>query len=131
MSCLVWNYRGLGNPCTVQELVYLVREKDPSAVFLIETWSNLEYLEIIRCQLRFNNKFVVPSTNRGGGLALFWNNELNLTIKNFSCHHIDTLVNEGCEDVWRFTGIYGEPDTSRRGDTWTLLRRLYQAQPIP
>ena len=108
-----------------------MRAKDPSAVFLIETWSNTNYLEIIRCYFRFNNKFVVPSNNRGRGLALFWNNDLKLTVKKFSCHHIDTLINEGCDDVWRFTGIYGDPDTSRRSDTWTLLKWLYRANPLP
>ena len=124
MSCLSWNYRGLGNPCTVQELANLVRAKDPSAVFLIETWSKSEYLEVIRCHLHFNNKFVVPSSNKGGGLALFWNNNLDVTIKSFSCHHIDTVINKGKEDVWRLTGIYGAPETHKRQDTWTLLNRL-------
>ena len=38
MSFLVWNCRGLGNPCTENELVEMVRAKDPSVMFLVETW---------------------------------------------------------------------------------------------
>ena len=37
MSCLSWNYRGLGNPQTKDELVALIRNKDPKLVFLMET----------------------------------------------------------------------------------------------
>ena len=37
MSYLIWNCRGLGNPCTGNELVDIVRAKDPSVVFIAET----------------------------------------------------------------------------------------------
>ncbi len=36
MNCIVWNYRGLGNPRSVQELTELVRNKDPEAVFVMK-----------------------------------------------------------------------------------------------
>ena len=71
MNCLSWSYHGLGNPCTVQELTRLVRVKAPSAVFLMETWSNEDYLKVLRCNLQFSNKLVVHSNKKGGGLALF------------------------------------------------------------
>ena len=37
MSCLSWNYHGLGNPQTKDEVVALVTAKDPMLVFLMET----------------------------------------------------------------------------------------------
>ena len=40
MSFLAWNCRGLGNPGTVRELGDLIRAKDPSVVFLAETWAD-------------------------------------------------------------------------------------------
>jgi hypothetical protein len=67
MNCIVWNCCGLGNPRTVQELAQMVRDKDPSAVFLIETWADEPQLELLRIQLHFANKLVVPRRNRGGG----------------------------------------------------------------
>jgi hypothetical protein len=124
MNCLSWNCRGLGNPCTVQELTRLVRAKAPSAVFLIETWSNEDYLEILRCNLQFSNKFVVHSNKKGGGLALLWNVDLNVSIKSYSHNHIDAVINEGMSDAWRLTGVYGAPETHNRPKTWDLLRKL-------
>lgn len=40
MSGLVWDFRGLRNPCTENEPADLVRAKDPSIVFLVETWAD-------------------------------------------------------------------------------------------
>ena len=34
MSWLVWNVRGLGNLCTIQELKVVTRAQVPSALFL-------------------------------------------------------------------------------------------------
>jgi ribonuclease HI len=131
MSCLSWNCRGLGNPCTVQELAYLVRAKDPSAVFLCETWSNDEHLENLRCRLHFNNKLLVPSNKKGGGLALFWNKSFDLSVLSYSCNHIDTVVHSGTSDAWRLTFVYGAPETHLRVETWNLLRRLSGQLQLP
>ena len=37
MSAISWNYRGLGNPLTVNAFQKVVLEKDPTLVFLMET----------------------------------------------------------------------------------------------
>jgi hypothetical protein len=131
MSCLSWNCRGLGNPGTVQELANIVRVKAPSAVFLMETWSNEEYLEKVRCYLHFNSKLVVQSSNKGGGLVLFWNDDLNVSIKSYSHSHIDAIIKEGTEEAWRFTGVYGAPETHKREETWALLRHLDSMFQLP
>ena len=38
MNMLRWNYRGLRNQQTIQELDDLVRAQDPTVVFLAKTW---------------------------------------------------------------------------------------------
>ena len=48
MSFLAWNCRGLGNPCTIRELGDLIRAKDPSVVFLVETWADEARLKEIK-----------------------------------------------------------------------------------
>lgn len=40
MSLLFWNCHELGNLCTRKELEVVVRAKDPSAIFLPETWAD-------------------------------------------------------------------------------------------
>ena len=47
MSCLVWNYRGLGNRRTLHELASIVREKDPSVMFLYETWLEDKRMKVL------------------------------------------------------------------------------------
>ncbi len=53
MNCISWNCRGLGNLGTIQELAVLVRNKDPSVVFLCETWMDDDRLELLRCRFLF------------------------------------------------------------------------------
>ena len=108
-----------------------MRVKDPSAVFLMETWSTEEYLEKIRCYLHFSSKLVVSSNNKGGGLALFWNDEFDVSIKSYSSSHIDAIIKEGMVDAWRLTRVYGAPETHKQEETWALLCHLDRLFQLP
>ena len=55
MSCLVWNYRGLGNLRTGRELVDIIRVKDPSIVFLAETLTDEARLDIVQRNIDFDH----------------------------------------------------------------------------
>ncbi|KAK4407708.1 hypothetical protein Sango_0351800 [Sesamum angolense] len=49
-----------------------------------------------------------------------------MLLQNFSRNHIDVSVQlDESLDWWRFTGIYGEPDISKRDHTWNLLSHLH------
>ena len=111
MSLLVWNCRGLGNPLIEDQLADLVWAKDPSVVFIVETWADKARLEQVKRRIQFKNLFEVPRRNKAGGLAIFWKEDFSLNIKTFSPNHIDTTINKHRPDEWRFTGFYGEPDT--------------------
>ena len=56
----MWNYHELGNLRTKKELGFLVRAKDPSIMFLAETWSDEASLKDIKRKLEFDQVFVVP-----------------------------------------------------------------------
>lgn len=127
----MWNCRGLGNPCTVQELSRLVREKDPLVLFVVETGLDEARLEALRVRLGFHCKLGVYRREQGGGLALFWKQEANIQINSYSHHHIDSLVNAGMENSWRFTGFYGYSETQRHHESWSLLRLLHQQISLP
>ena len=131
MSCLVWNCSGLGNPCTVNELASLVRAKDPSVVFIAETWIDEVRLKDVKRKILFDNMFVVPRANRGGGLVLFWKELIEVTVEGSDKNHIEAIINKNKEDEWRFTGIYGELDTQRRIESWDLLWNLNREFNIP
>ena len=124
MNILCWNYRGLGNRQTVQELGDLVRAQDPTVVFLAETWLDASRLAGLRDSLQFGHHYGVSRLTRGGGLVLFWKKDFDLQVLSSSNNHVDTLINRGKENVWRFIGFYGAPETQLRGESWDLLRDL-------
>ena len=122
MSCLVWKCHGLGNLRIEKELDVLVRAKNPSVMFLAETWTDEVRLKDIKRKLEFDHVFVVPRVNQGGGLALFWKNSIDVTVETFSKNHIDSIINKGKEDAWRFTGFYREPAKHLWHESWSKLR---------
>ncbi|XP_074336841.1 uncharacterized protein LOC141674013 [Apium graveolens] len=67
----------------------------------------------------------------GGGLALLWKNEGGVGIKGSCNHYIDFEV--ACEQVgrWRYTGLYGCPERSRRRESWNMLRDLATRSSLP
>ena len=60
---------------------------------------------------------MVPQHNIGGGLALFWPNDMRVDIQSYSDRHIDVIIDHGVDDAWWFTGFYGDPDTTSREDS--------------
>ena len=65
-----------------------------------------------------------------GGIGLFWNSDVEVTVKNHSNAHIDATVRWKGSDspLWRFTGFYGEPRAESRSQSWDFLRTLYGIQ---
>ncbi|OMP02012.1 reverse transcriptase [Corchorus capsularis] len=59
---------------------------------------------------------------RSGGLTLLWMKDECISLLSYSFWHIDVSI--GSSDKWRFTGFYRQPDTSRRHESWSLLRSL-------
>ncbi|KAL0435720.1 UNVERIFIED_CONTAM: hypothetical protein Sradi_0279900 [Sesamum radiatum] len=125
MSLLVWNCRGLGGSWTVQTLGSLIRVNNPSLVFLTKTKCTSRRIENLKRQLDMNG-FSVPARGMSGGLAVLWLKSANVQLQTYSQNHIDLSVQlEGSPSCWRFTGLYGEPEASRRDLTWQLLARLH------
>ena len=102
----------------------MVWAKDPSVVFLAETWTDEVRLVLVQDRLKMKNKFIAPRRNKTGGLVIFWKEDFDLTIETFSQYHIDSTMKKNKEGKWRFTGFYGEPDTQKRHEAWGRLRSL-------
>ncbi|XP_060961746.1 uncharacterized protein LOC133031961 [Cannabis sativa] len=106
MTILSWNCRGLGNLRNLQFLKDLVIQKRPKIVFLCETLCGKEVVERAKFSLGFDSAIIVEAQGHSGGIALLWKNKE--------------------EPVWRLVGMYGEPNTSLRHNTWRLIK--HQAQ---
>ena len=63
MSIIVWNCHGLGYLHAGKELKVLTWAKDPSVVFLAETWADEARLKEIKRNLNFGNLFFVDRKN--------------------------------------------------------------------
>ena len=131
MSCVIWNCRGLGNQLAVQELVEVVQAKAPSVVFLAETLADEARLDYVKDRIRFDKKIFVQRVNKGGGLALFWNIDIEVDIESSSLNHIDATISKSSGEAWHFTGFYGEPKTHMRHESWDLLRYLHRQSSLP
>ena len=97
MNLLVWNCRGLGNLRTEKELGNIIRAKDPPVVFLAETWADEARLERVLRNINFDHKWEVCSGRRGGGLVLFWKNDVHVTIKDSHRYFIDVTLDKNRE----------------------------------
>lgn len=76
MKTLSWNFRGLGNPRTIQDLCQMVEEKKPDIVFLMETWLKASKFEGLKRRMKCEGCFVVEPVGLKGGLAILWNNRV-------------------------------------------------------
>ena len=125
MSTLSWNCRGLGNHRTVQALQSTVEREVPSLVFLMETKipRKQQYkMKEIQNSIGFTQGLIVSSEGRSGVLALLWKPKIIVNIRGYSKWFIDVeIICSNGQGSWRFTGFYGQPDTSKREETWQIL----------
>ena len=129
MNSLSWNCRALENPRSVRALHNMVWCWKPKIFFLMETKSKVMWMEKIKNRIGFANGIIVPSRGRSGGVALFWNREVNL---DYSGNHIDAIVRETDRNLkWRIIGFYGHPKTHRSYESWHLLAFLHNQYQLP
>ncbi|KAL9678179.1 hypothetical protein QQ045_016018 [Rhodiola kirilowii] len=75
-------------------------------------------------KLGFSNCFIVKSLGKSGGLAVLWDNDVDLTVRSYSDNNVDVGIK--ADSSFRLTLFYGDPVASRRRLSWNLLRRLSQ-----
>src|SRR3954468_10990303 len=115
MNTLLWNCRGVGNPRTVREVVALSKANNPKLVFLCETRQASEKVEKLKWRLNLKGFHGVDSDGRSGGLTLFWEESLTITVLDSCARYIDVLVDDDSMSLsWRCTFVYGEPRVENR-----------------
>ncbi|XP_071674251.1 uncharacterized protein [Lolium perenne] len=125
MSIIGWSGRGLGQPATVQELDCLVQTYRPFLVFICETRQSEERVKNLRFRIGMKNCFQVKGEGSGGGLALYYQDDITVELLSFSIRHIDVHISGGPFGLkWRGTFVYGEPRACDRHRMWTTLWQL-------
>ena len=92
---------------------WIIQEKDPSIMFMAETWADKASLDWLQRNYNFEHKWVVEST-WCEGLVLLLKFTVNLLVVDSSKYYIDALINKDTKEEWQFIGFYGEPETCRR-----------------
>ena len=90
--CLVWNFQGLGNLSAIQTRKELIGKKEPKLAFLMEIKMSVVRVLKLKHKLGLLHGVAIDSVGRGGGLALFWSNEVTVMLQSFSISHIDAIV---------------------------------------
>jgi hypothetical protein len=89
---------GLGNPRAIRALLRLLRLENPHLVFLMETRLSEHEMEKVRIKCGFACGIMVgckgSGKERSGGLALMWNDQINISIISFSLNHIHGRVED-------------------------------------
>ena len=80
MIAISWNCRELRNLHVENAISHLVREKDLGVLFLVETKQFVDEMKKLQDDLRYQSMLAVPSTQKSGGLAMLWKEEVNLHI---------------------------------------------------
>jgi hypothetical protein len=67
-------------------------------------------MEKLKWRLGFKNGVSVDCVGRSGGPALWWREEIEVSVHPWCQYYIDAKITyEG--KTWRFSNIYGEPRT--------------------
>ncbi|TYJ11246.1 hypothetical protein E1A91_A11G262500v1, partial [Gossypium mustelinum] len=124
MKFICWNCRGLGNTATVRELKQLLAAYKPDIVFLSETKMSANEFSWVQNRCRMQSGLAVNSEGRNGGFALIWEEGIDVTIRSFSKHHIDSLVRLKNHNNIRVTGFYGHANPNLRSNSWEMLEKV-------
>ncbi|TYG80510.1 hypothetical protein ES288_D02G221900v1 [Gossypium darwinii] len=124
MKFMCWNCRGLGNLAKIRELKQLLVANNPDLIFLSETKMSANEFQRVQNKCRWQNGLTVNSEGRSGGLALMWRDGMNVSIQNYSKHHIDSMVKLDNNKTIRVTGFYGHANPNHRSSSWDILRRV-------
>ncbi|KAJ1283990.1 hypothetical protein BS78_03G170200 [Paspalum vaginatum] len=124
MNVITWNCQGLGNSHTVCELCGFVRLYHPKLVFLSETRINAVRARNLVWHLGLHS-LANSCVGLSCGLALFWDEGLNVMLLEQDEHFFDILIKESPDqDPWWVTFVYGEPRVENRRSMWDRLRGL-------
>jgi hypothetical protein len=86
----------------------------------------------LRWRLGLKGCLAIDSSGKRGGLALFWDENVQVVLLSIDDRYIDVSIREGPNFVpWRATFIYGEPRVEDRHRIWEILQRLKTRSPDP
>jgi len=113
------------NSRTVQELYGFVHLYHPKIVFLSETRVTASRVSNMRWRIGLRHCLALDSVGLSGGIALFWDESVDVTLLSQGERHIDVKIKKSPDQApWRGSFVYGEPRVENRHRMWDLLHNL-------
>ncbi|GLT85698.1 hypothetical protein SLE2022_038790 [Rubroshorea leprosula] len=132
MKLLSWNCQGLGQALTRRALNDIIFKHRPCLVFLMETKQKTNYLERLKRKFRYSNSIYVEPHGYSGGLALWWTDEVHISIFYSDKNMLDGCCSDADYSVsWHFSFVYGEPNVQLRQPMWSRMLNLRRPPSIP
>jgi exonuclease III len=104
----------------------------PKLVFLCETRQNNVIVEKLRWRLGLKHFVSHHDAGKGGGLALFWDESVEVELNKIGNRITDVIIHDMPKEIkWRCMFVYGEPRTHLRYLFWDLLKSLKPMLDIP
>ncbi|KAK9005599.1 hypothetical protein V6N11_043025 [Hibiscus sabdariffa] len=72
-------------------------------------------------KMKMKNAFYVEPLGIAGGLALWWNHEVKLSVLHYDKNFIDIIMYVNGETEWSGTFIYAPPYEDEKQDFWERL----------
>ncbi|KAK4285869.1 hypothetical protein QN277_002504 [Acacia crassicarpa] len=125
MKLMSWNCQGLGRALTVRNLRDLVMKFHPSIIFLMETKMRSSRAMRLRRRSGFQHDLYVEPLGLSGGLAVWWKENISLTVLFKSKNIIHVEIASTSLKIPKFvTFVYGPLKERDRWIVWDLLRSL-------
>lgn len=125
MKLICWNCQGLGSPLTIQSLRALVAQEKPTVLCLLETKNREEVVQRTQKRLKFQHRFTVSPRGLAGGLALFWNEQVTISIISATMSYIDLICHlEETKQRMRVTFVYAPTDFQQRIQLWEEIYQM-------
>ncbi|XP_010412393.1 PREDICTED: uncharacterized protein LOC104698678 [Camelina sativa] len=113
MRTAAWNCRGLGNDLAVRRLKEIKKTFSPDIICLMETKQGNDVVRSVGAELGYDHVFTVPPIGLSGGVALFWNSSLSVSVLYHSLNLVDTYVKINGFGFY-LSCVYGNPNPSLR-----------------
>jgi hypothetical protein len=94
MTIMGWNCRSVGQLRTVQDLERLVRAHRQKMLFPCENRQNKRSVENLKWRLGLKNVVSFSEEGKGGVLALFWDDSLDVNLFKLNNRVIDVMVRD-------------------------------------
>ncbi|OMO61130.1 Endonuclease/exonuclease/phosphatase [Corchorus capsularis] len=121
-----------GTSLDSKALKELIRKNGPQILFIMESKNKRRYMENLKRKLKFKYGFYVDPQGLSGGLALWWNDDVSVSILRSCKNLIDSTVTDVKNGVVsRIFWVYGPPEAEDRSKFWQLVQRRMEDQNIP